>query len=62
VVRVLVGFRPVALNEQLNDARRNLRDINPLETAAGRRWIWLITSLVLVLGILVAVAYYIPHP
>jgi hypothetical protein len=52
----------VALNEQLNDARRNLRDINPLETAAGRRWIWLITSLVLVLGILVAVAYYIPHP
>ena len=50
-----------ALNTQLNDARRNLRDVDPLETAAGRRWIWLITSLVLVLGILVVVAYYIPH-
>jgi DNA repair exonuclease SbcCD ATPase subunit len=47
------------LNTQLTEARRNLRDIDPIDTDAGRRWVWLVTSLVLVLGIVVVVAYYV---
>ncbi|HEY5156162.1 MAG TPA: Swt1 family HEPN domain-containing protein [Acidimicrobiales bacterium] len=50
-----------ALSDQLNDARRNLSDVDPLQTAAGRRWVWLITSLVLVLGLLVVVAYWVGY-
>ena len=33
--------------------------IDPVETEAGRRWIWLVTVLILMLGVLVVVAYYL---
>lgn len=57
----LVGLHKEAslLRDQLSDARRSIRMIDPVETEAGRRWVWLIAVLVLVLGVLVVVAYYL---
>lgn len=43
------------LRAQLVEARRALRDVDPIETAAGRRWIWLVSALLVVLALLVAV-------
>jgi len=48
------------LNDQLNTTRRTLATIDPIDTPAGRRWLWLVTALVLVLGLLVVVSQY-PH-
>ena len=50
-----------ALNEQLSSARRTLATIDPIDTEVGKRWLWLISALVMVLGILVVVAAYIPR-
>ena len=58
-----------ALQEQSYDAQRAAQrrpaatcaTSTPSTPRSGRRWLWLITALVLVLGILVVVAYYIPH-
>lgn len=57
----LVGLHKEAslLRDQLSDARRSIRMIDPVETEAGRRWIWLVTVLILLLGVLVVVAYYL---
>lgn len=54
----LVGLRRESdlLRDQLDDARRNIEKINPVETEVGRRWIWLVTALVAALGILIIVA------
>lgn len=54
----LVGLRRESdlLRDQLSGARRAIEFIDPVETAAGRRWIWLVTALVLMLGILIIVA------
>lgn len=54
----LVGLRREAdlLREQLEYARQSVEHINPVETEVGRRWIWLVTALVLMLGVLVVVA------
>jgi prefoldin subunit 5 len=49
------------LNDQLSEARRTLATIDPIDTAVGKRWLWLISALVMVLGILVVVAAYIPR-
>ena len=51
----------LALNDQLRDARSSLATIDPVDTVVGRRWLWLVTALVLVLGILVVIAAYIPR-
>lgn len=48
------------LRRQLSEARTANEKIDPLETEAGRRWVWLITALVVVLGLLLVVAVYIP--
>jgi hypothetical protein len=50
-----------ALNDQLSEARRTLAHIDPIDTEVGKRWLWLISALVMVLGILVVVAAYIPR-
>jgi hypothetical protein len=57
----LVGLRKESnqLRDQLSDARRSIRLIDPVETEAGRRWIWLTSVLILLLGVLVVVAYYL---
>jgi hypothetical protein len=49
------------LNEQLTAARSSMATVDPINTDVGRRWLWLITALVMVLGILVVVAAYIPR-
>lgn len=56
----LVGLQRESdlLRLQLSDARRSISRIDPVETEIGRRWIWLVTVLILVLGVLVVVAYY----
>jgi hypothetical protein len=57
----LVGLHKEAsqLRDQLSDARRSMRMIDPVDTEVGRRWIWLVTVLILLLGVLVVVAYYL---
>jgi hypothetical protein len=57
----LVGLQKEAnlLRDQLSDARRSISLIDPVETEAGRRWIWLTSVLILLLGVLVVVAYYL---
>jgi hypothetical protein len=54
----LVGLRRESnlLRDQLDDARQRIEKIDPVDTEAGRRWIWLVTALVLMLGILIVVA------
>lgn len=54
----LVGLRREAdlLRDQLDDARNAIEKIDPVETEVGRRWIWLVTVLVLMLGILIVIA------
>ena len=59
----LVGLQreSLALREQLSDARDSLAGVNPLETEAGRRWVWLVASLVVTMGLLVLLAAYLPR-
>jgi hypothetical protein len=57
----LVGLQKEGglLRDQLSYARRSIALIDPVETEAGRRWIWLMSVLILLLGVLVVVAYYL---
>jgi hypothetical protein len=50
-----------SLQSQLAATRKSLADIDPVVTDAGRRWLWLVTALVICLGLLIAVAAYIPR-
>lgn len=60
--RVLLELHNEAatLQEQLAGTRQQLHDVDPVVTEAGRRWLWLVTALLLCLGLLIAVAAYIP--
>jgi hypothetical protein len=49
------------LNGQLREARRTLASVNPVDTEVGRRWLWLITALILLLGMLVGIAALLPR-
>ena len=49
------------LREQPPETRRSIAQIDPIETEVGRRWIWLVTVLVLMLGLLVLAANYAPR-
>jgi hypothetical protein len=44
-----------SLRLQLDDARTRFETVNPTETEAGRRWMWLMAGLLAILGILFAV-------
>jgi hypothetical protein len=44
------------LRDQLGAARDRIDRIDPVETEVGRRWIWLVTALVVMLGVLIIVA------
>jgi len=44
------------LRDQLSEARDRVERIDPVETEVGRRWIWLVTALVVMLGVLIIVA------
>jgi chromosome segregation ATPase len=50
----------VLLNDQLNEARTSLATIDPVDTEVGRRWLWLVTALVLMLGLLMVIAANLP--
>jgi len=54
----LVGLRRESdlLRDQLDGARHAIELVDPVDTAVGRRWIWLVTALVLMLGVLIVVA------
>ncbi|MCU0270966.1 MAG: Swt1 family HEPN domain-containing protein [Acidimicrobiales bacterium] len=56
--RALVGLRQEAdvLRVQLDDTRSSVSQIDPVETEAGRRWILLVTALVVLLGFSVLLA------
>jgi chromosome segregation ATPase len=51
----------VSLQAQLAHTRRSLQDVDPAVTETGRRWLWLVTALLICLGLLIAVAAYIPR-
>jgi len=50
------------LRGELDRTRAEMRHVDPAQTEEGQRWIWLMTVLVLVLGVLVVVAAYLPRP
>lgn len=60
--RVLLDLHneSASLQVQLAETRHQLEDIDPAVTETGRRWLWLVTALLLCLGLLIAVAAYIP--
>lgn len=60
--RVLLDLHneSATLQSQLAATRHQLEDVDPVVTEAGRRWLWLVTALLLCLGLLIAVAAYIP--
>src|SRR5690606_6441186 len=45
------------LHDELEHARRQLTTIDPIETEAGRRWVMLVTGLVMVLGLVIILAF-----
>lgn len=47
------------LRGELTAARQAMSSLNPTDLPAGRRWIWLATALILLLGVMVVVAYYL---
>jgi hypothetical protein len=49
----------VKLNDQLTTTRRTLATVDPVDTVVGRRWLWLITALLLVMGLLVVITGYV---
>ncbi len=60
--RVLLDLHneSASLQLQLAETRHQLEDVDPAVTETGRRWLWLVTALLLCLGLLIAVAAYIP--
>jgi small-conductance mechanosensitive channel len=48
------------LRGQLDQARATMTQVDPAQTEIGRRWIWLITALVIVMGVLVILASELP--
>ncbi len=55
---VALQSQSIKLNDQLTTTRRTLATIDPVDTPTGRRWLWLVTALILVMGLLVVVAGY----
>jgi Swt1-like HEPN len=51
----------VKLNDQLSTTRRTLATVDLIDTPTGRRYLWLVSALVLVLGVLIVIATYIPR-
>jgi hypothetical protein len=44
-----------SLRQQLSEARTALRDVDPLQTATGQRWIWLVSALLVLMAALIAI-------
>ncbi|MCD9623864.1 Swt1 family HEPN domain-containing protein [Rhabdothermincola salaria] len=49
------------LRLELERARQALAQVDPLDTDAGRRWLWLVSSLIVLLGLLVLMVSTLPR-
>jgi hypothetical protein len=49
------------LRSELERTRSQMADLNPVDTEIGRRWIWLVTAMIVVLGVLIALIGYTPR-
>lgn len=49
------------LRSELERTRAGIAELNPVHTEIGRRWIWLVTAMILVLGVLIALIGYTPR-
>lgn len=48
------------LREKLAAAQMAMSEVDPIETEIGRRWMWLVAVLLVMLGLLLATAFYVP--
>ena len=49
------------LRSELERTREQMKDLDPVATEIGRRWIWLVSALIVVLGVLIALVGYTPR-
>jgi len=49
------------LRAELDRTRTEMAELNPADTVIGRRWIWLVTAMIVVLGVLIALIGYTPR-
>ena len=49
------------LRDELERTRREMAELDPAQTEIGRRWIWLVAALIVVLGVLIALVGYTPR-
>lgn len=49
------------LRDELERTRRQMAELDPVQTEIGRRWIWLVAALIVVLGVLIALVGYTPR-
>ena len=61
VVRAPGGRGRGAARRARAHPRARWRELDPVDTEIGRRWIWLVTALIVVLGVLIALIGYTPR-
>jgi hypothetical protein len=49
------------LRTELERTRLDMADLDPVDTEIGRRWIWLVTAMIVVLGVMIALVGYAPR-
>jgi hypothetical protein len=49
------------LRVELEHTRAQMASLDPVDTEIGRRWIWLVTAMIVVLGVLIALIGYTPR-
>ena len=57
-----LGAEAEHLRQELERTRDEMARLDPVQTEIGRRWIWLVAALILVLGVLIAFVGYSPPP
>jgi len=55
-----LGAEADHLRRELERTREEMARLDPVQTEIGRRWIWLVAALILVLGVLIAFVGYSP--
>ena len=53
--------RPRCSASSSNAPAEQMRELDPVDTEIGRRWIWLVTAMIVVLGVLIALIGYTPR-
>jgi hypothetical protein len=49
------------LRAELERTRAEMEVLDPVQTEIGRRWIWLVTAMIVMLGVLIALIGYLPR-